>query len=172
MAESDELALGTSTEDDKQTNEAEEETAEKLRQLELLRMSWVDLDRVNTFHDLKQGPGCTITETERRAISLVQMQLIETHIVRRLGEERWMVTRLKDAIWQKVAVTDPKEVTLYDVNDNVILPCTWNRRCSMVEILATSIQTPDYFVSHVCCSCLPAVCVLHLVSAWIASTRC
>ena len=65
-----------------ETNEAKEETAERLRQTELLRMGRVDLDRVNTFHDLKQGPGCTVTEIERRANSLVQMQLIETHIVR------------------------------------------------------------------------------------------
>ena len=77
--------MGISIEGDKQTNEAEEETAERLRQTELLRISWADLDRVNTFRDLKQGLGCTVTEMERRTTSLVQMQLIKTHVVRRLG---------------------------------------------------------------------------------------
>ena len=37
---------------------------------------------------------------------------------------------------------------LYDLNSNVVVLATVERRCSMVELLASDAQSPDFFVSY------------------------
>ena len=111
------------------------------------------------FSDLMDAGGCDIPLTEERAISLVQLDLLITHTRRRLKRRPWSVDRpAANGKWRKCSLSLTSEVTLYDLNSNVILPSTSERRCSMVELLATAAQPPDYFVSSPLYSVLPFRC--------------
>eukprot|EP00658_Telonema_sp_P-2_P010472 TRINITY_DN13949_c0_g1_i9.p1 TRINITY_DN13949_c0_g1~~TRINITY_DN13949_c0_g1_i9.p1 ORF type:complete len:116 (+),score=37.91 TRINITY_DN13949_c0_g1_i9:57-404(+) len=44
------------------------------------------------------------------------------------------------------------EVNLYDLVDNLVVPATRSRECSMVELVASDEQPPHYFVSQ----CVPS----------------
>ena len=115
----------------------------KSRQKLLLQALSID------FSDLTLSAGCRIPATEMRAISLAQITLMVQHMRRRLREgPAWMVGRPKDDGWCEIALTDPREVTLYDINSQVILLATAERECSMVELLASHEQKPDFFTSH------------------------
>ena len=114
---------------------------------------WALLVSTGVFSDLTptQG-GCDILETERRAINLDQLQLINAHMVQRLANgPAWMVSRYDAATAElkKQPLSVPEEVSLYDLNEHVLLPFTSIKRCSMVEMVASESQRPDYFVSHV-----------------------
>ena len=100
------------------------------------------------FSHLLGAGGCDIALTEERAISITQMDLLVTHAIRRLQMRPWLVDRPGEGgKWTKYNLTSFGEATLYDLNSNCILPATSERRCSMVELLATEAQPPDYFVS-------------------------
>ena len=123
------------------------------------------------FADLATAPGgCfPIADTARRAITLEQLVRIAEHVGRRLGYRyvepvvrgtkgtvlgRW--ERSPDAAGERwfggpnkdVPITSVEEVTLYDCNTYVILPATAEKECSMVELMASEEQPPDYFCSH------------------------
>ena len=101
------------------------------------------------FDDLQTDPGCVITQTEQRAMSLDQLARVGRHFKLRLRLQPWLVSRYVHGEWSKNELTDPTQVVLYDVNEHVILPSTQQRQCSLVELMACSPQPPDYFVSHV-----------------------
>lgn len=68
------------------------------------------------------------------------------------GEE-WFGRRISGSKSGKVALEDVgrltlEEVNLHDVLRYVIHPATVDHSCSMVELMATEEQPPDYFVSH------------------------
>ena len=101
------------------------------------------------FSDLMDSGGCTIDDTALRAISLDQLDLILAHTARRLEQEPWNVTKyVNGAKIDGYMLSDPEEVTLYDLNSHVILLATVERQCSMAELLASADQSPDFFVSH------------------------
>lgn len=109
---------------------------------------WKAMLRADDFSDLTSAGGFDIPLTEERAISLAQLDLLVAHTRRRLKCRPWSVDRpAADGKWTKYSLTRISEVSLYDLNSNVILPVTSKRQCSMVELLATTVQSPDYFVS-------------------------
>ena len=87
-----------------------------------------------------------IQDTAHRAISLKQMQMLFDHTQRRIsiGEE-WIVWKEENPEFK---ITRLGHVTLYDLNKYVILPITVESKLSLVEVMATGTQAPDYFVSH------------------------
>ena len=100
------------------------------------------------FGDLTGAGGCNIERTEERAISMAQLNLLVEHARRRLKVRPFSVDRpAADGKWTKESLTSVDEMSLYDMNSNVILPATSEKRCSMVELLAKEVQRPDYFVS-------------------------
>jgi hypothetical protein len=106
-------------------------------------MLWTD-----DFSDLTGAGGFDIPLTEERAISLVQLNLLVEHARRRLKVRPFSVDRpAADGKWTKESLTSVDEMSLYDMNSNVILPATSEKRCSMVELLAKEVQRPNYFVS-------------------------
>ena len=109
---------------------------------------WKVILRTKDFSDLPSGGGFDIPLTQERAISAAQLDLLVDHTRRRLSHRPWTVDRPSaDGEWTKHSLTLISEVSLYDLNSNVILPVTSERQCSMVELLATAAQSPDYFVS-------------------------
>ena len=85
--------------------------------------------------------GCSIEETERRAITVPQLKGVRTHIERRCESEGW-VNSLDQAKLM------PKTVNLYVANDHVIMPATSVRKCAYVELVAAGAQSPKWFCSH------------------------
>ena len=45
-------------------------------------------------------------------------------------------------------LADAAQVNLYTMNDYCIKPSTKARQCSLVELMASSEQEPDFFVSQ------------------------
>ena len=94
----------------------------------------------------------SIAPTEKRAFSLHHLGLIIAHIRKRLqpsnGEpgEKWTYTPNYSGA-KEHTVTRAEDVTLYDFCECVIKLVTTKVR-SMVEQMATTEQSPDYFVSH------------------------
>ena len=94
-----------------------------------------------SFDDLLvEGSGCTIEQTEMRAITTAQLACVRGHVERRCLPERW-----RD--WEGAELL-PRTVTLYDATAYAIKPATKKRRCSFVELIATGAQRPAWFVSH------------------------
>ena len=117
----------------------------KAKRLEELRAQASIID----FDDLKSSGGCTIDDTALRAISLDQLEMIQTHAARRLEQAPWKVTKYIQGAWtDDYMLSKLEEVTLYDLNQQVVLLSTVERQCSMVELLAIQSQQPDFFVSH------------------------
>ena len=105
------------------------------------RLCTVPLPPGEDFADLKQGTkGCTIPQTELRAITMRQLHDVYRHLSRRCGYEKWRN-------FHKQLLT-PKTVTLYDLTRYVIRPCTFKRQCAYVELVASHPQAPRWFVSH------------------------
>ena len=101
------------------------------------------------FRELLTGTGCPIPQTEMRAISLDQLNLVMKHVTRRLKEgEVWQVSRFENGKMAQKDLTDPAVVQLYDICTHVIVPATAALQLSLVEAMATSSQKPSYFVSH------------------------
>lgn len=91
--------------------------------------------------------GCVIADTAKRAIELAQLRQIVGHVERRVaGREIRVHTR--GGRWFLKTLESMEEVTLYTLNQCVILPATESSGCSMVELMAAGEQEPDYFVSH------------------------
>ena len=92
--------------------------------------------------------GCSIPETEKRAISLEQLDRITSHFTRRLaGGEEWKVNAQEKKLIETL-LTDPAQATLYDVCQHVMYPATEPRKLSLVEVMSEGEQPPDFFVSH------------------------
>lgn len=105
------------------------------------RLCTVPLPMGEDFSDLTQGhAGCTIAQTEYRAILFRQLRDVCRHLTRRCPLEKWRN-------FHKQVLT-PSTVTLYDLARYVIRPCTHRRKCSYVELVATHPQRPRWFVSH------------------------
>ena len=101
------------------------------------------------FSDLFTGHGFPIPQTEMRAISLKQLDLVMSHVTRRLtGGEVWNVTRFQNGQMVAKDLIDPSAAQLYDVSSNVIVLATEALQLSLVEAMASSPQKPDFFVSH------------------------
>ena len=83
------------------------------------------------FGDLKPSPesGCTIEETAKRGITPEQLKLVKAHIQRRCGAEGWLT-------WAGKQLT-PKSVSLYEAARYVVKPATYEKQCSLVELIAT-----------------------------------
>lgn len=75
------------------------------------------------FGDDAPHEGCSITQPEERGVTLQQL--------RRLA-----------------ATAADASKTLHDVLNDVIKPATQQRKCSLVELVATSAQRPQWFVVH------------------------
>jgi hypothetical protein len=102
-----------------------------------------------SFHDLMAAKGgCIIPDTERRAISLDQLECIMKHMERRLGSGEVLsyLPSYKGA--SERTIQSVQDANLYDANALVIMPATEGKKCSLVEIMAMGAQQPDYFVSH------------------------
>ena len=119
-----------------------------------------------------------IVDTAQRAITLEQLERILRHVAGRMGcelkvvknygvnvtckrmaasswrrahlahdGERWLGSRQRAGRFTPTSISFD-EVNLYDTNKYVIGPATAAPRCSMVELMASEEQPPDYFVSH------------------------
>merc|ERR1712166_1582343 len=115
-------------------------------------------------HLIAPGGGCTIPDTALRAIGIDQLERIYEHVTQHFGS--WTVSRvstLQDDLtrgslrvssdnFKRVKLKKAIVVNLYDICENLILPATFRalngEHCSMVELMATSHQPPDYFCSH------------------------
>ena len=90
---------------------------------------WKAMLQTDDFSDLTNADGFHIPLTEERAISLAQLDLLVAHTRRRLKCRPWSVDRpTPDGKWTKYSLTLTSEVTLYDLNSNVILPVTSKRQ--------------------------------------------
>ena len=96
------------------------------------------------------GGGCTITETEKRAISLNQLCHLYGHTKHCFeAGEKWTADRPgADGTWKEEELDRAEQATLYDIVKFVVKPCTLERQCSTVELMAAEPQSPDYFTSH------------------------
>ena len=112
------------------------------------------LDKARKIALVPAGAGCKIPDTAYRAISLGQLERIEKWTKQQIEDHsvEWYskmpVTENGQQKFGDVRITENDTVTLYDLNALVILPCTKEQKCSMVELLATGPQKPDFFVSH------------------------
>ena len=96
-----------------------------------------------------------------RAIKLSQLKLAFKHASRRCLEEQWMGKRRKNGKTSYVLLS-PSSINLYDMASHVLLPATKaytfedgdEEHPSYVELVCSTPQIPDYFVSHRC-DCLP-----------------
>ena len=86
------------------------------------------------------GAGCTIEKTEECAISLVQLQAVETNIERRCAKEEWE----NGPPGGKMVALKAESVNLYDADKFVIRPATVERRCCFVELFAAGPQRPTW----------------------------
>ena len=111
---------------------------------------WAAIVSAGDFTELMSAGGCKIALTEKRAMSLMQLDMVERHICTNLKEgPPWMVSRPEaDGNWTEVTLRNPQQVNLYDLNSQVILPATFQKELSMVEFISTQEQPPDFFVSH------------------------
>ena len=104
-----------------------------------------------SFDDLRNPNGpCIIADTAERAVTLGQLARLNTHMARRLGKQKepWFGSRQGgDGKWVTLALT-PAQVNLYDMAKYVIYPATTRDQCSVVELMGSGPQLPDYFVSH------------------------
>ena len=99
------------------------------------------IEKQADFSDLMAAGGpCEIPDTALRAMELDQLERIIGHMRRRLESEVWFG-------WGGVELK-PETVTLYDMCAYVILPATLPAKCSLVELMASDEQSPDYFVSQ------------------------
>lgn len=108
-----------------------------------------DAARHVDFSDLVSAEGgCTIDDTALRAISLSQLERVILHLRRRLTSERevWMVRDREKKNMKEL--TSPDTVTLYNLNTYCIKAATLAKQTSLVELMASSSQQPDYFVSQ------------------------
>ena len=85
--------------------------------------------------------GCTIAETELRAITVFQLKDVRAHIERRCESEGWL-----NSLDQ--AKLTPATVHLYAANDYVIMVATSKRKCAYIELVAEGAQKPKWFCSH------------------------
>ena len=99
-------------------------------------------------------PRCTVAKTEERAVTLQQLEhTVWAQIGRRCAAEAWEGSRPgppgadKKPTWTSVRLA-PETVCLYDVDTYIIRPATVRRQCSFMELVASSLQLPHYFVSH------------------------
>ena len=120
------------------------------------------------FTDLISAPNgrLRIADMAKRAITLEQLYRILRHVARRLGcelevkkrvhavwtqsstnGERWIGSRKREGGFANVGVPFA-DINLYDCNKYVLGPATQSKKCSMVELMASKIQPPDYFVCH------------------------
>ena len=83
-----------------------------------------------------------IPDTAKRAITLDQLEQV-LHFVQEQFESGNPWYQNDGDLIKSI-----DQVTLYDMNNNLILPVTREYDCSLVELLAESEQPPDYFVSH------------------------
>merc|ERR1711865_624676 len=77
------------------------------RRSEMMRDHMVEVD----FSDLFTGPGYQIPQTEMRATSLNQLDLVMKHVTRRLtGGEVWQVSRFENGQMVQKDLTEPAAV--------------------------------------------------------------
>ncbi len=84
--------------------------------------------------------GCSIPEVENRGISVKQLRQIYKEIEARCSVENWENREKKKLT--------PKEVTLYDIKDTIIISRSKENQCSYVERIASGPQKPTKFMSH------------------------
>jgi hypothetical protein len=100
-------------------------------------------DKYDALHARGQL-GCSIERTEERGITIAQLVALFDLASTLCSSEGWTSTdpsRLGQTL-------TPDEITLYDIMTRLVKPATTAKRCSYVELVATSAQRPKWFVSH------------------------
>jgi len=120
--------------------------------------------------------GYNIPDVKLRGISIQQLKVVYTEIVKRCKQEGWTNKDRKLLI--------PETVCLYDIRDRIIMEHTRSMQCSYVELVATGPQKPTWFVSHwwgepvmAMIRCLEQHCSNHELSEentyyWICVSSC
>ena len=101
-------------------------------------VSWEDLDLKPGRASGKSAAPTPALLTEKRAISLRQLQQFKPHISRRCTSEKWNST------FNGKPLT-PSAVSLYDLAKYCIRPVTAALGCSYVELYADGEQLPNWF---------------------------
>eukprot|EP00930_Biecheleria_cincta_P083151 TRINITY_DN72779_c0_g1_i1.p1 TRINITY_DN72779_c0_g1~~TRINITY_DN72779_c0_g1_i1.p1 ORF type:complete len:669 (-),score=97.88 TRINITY_DN72779_c0_g1_i1:264-2270(-) len=91
-----------------------------------------------------EGAGCSIPQTELRGITLPQLHTALSCATALCMEELWTSTRPED----KDLPLSHETINLYDLVHYLVKPATASRKCSHVELVASGMQTPVWFVSH------------------------
>ena len=109
--------------------------------------AWSPKNMHNTDFSAITGPkgGCTIHDTALRALDLCQLERIIQHSSERFEEELWLAWPGNSDCDQ---ISTISQVNLYLINDYAIKAATFQRQCSMVELIASEPQPPDIFCSH------------------------
>jgi hypothetical protein len=102
------------------------------------------VERGEPFAEICLGDGCTIELTERRAITVAQLDRIMATIKRRCEAEKWVGKRPGSA---DVDLT-PETMNLYDIDALLVHVATKKRQCAFVELMASGDQPPRWFLSH------------------------
>lgn len=131
--------------------------------LEVDEREWVRaFDAINCstarlkFRDLEaHNGGDRIADIAFRAISLEQLEKLYEHVRRRLRKTKWKVKRESGNVkgqWREEVLGDLKNAKLFDLVEHVIQPATFRglraEHCSIVELMATWDQQPDFFTSY------------------------
>eukprot|EP00929_Paragymnodinium_shiwhaense_P020861 TRINITY_DN1376_c0_g1_i1.p1 TRINITY_DN1376_c0_g1~~TRINITY_DN1376_c0_g1_i1.p1 ORF type:complete len:1061 (+),score=153.06 TRINITY_DN1376_c0_g1_i1:81-3263(+) len=105
----------------------------------------LELDSI--LDELLHGKGCEITAPEERAASLEQLEQLLSECLRRCVQEHWLRCRPEGAGGNRLAAGH-SAADMHKVVQRFLKPLTRERRCSYVEVVATSPQPAMWFVSH------------------------
>lgn len=102
------------------------------------------------FARLRGGAGCTIGRTELRGITLTQLERLLDAVRARCaaGEPWWTLVEDERGKRWEASPLRVSEVNLYHINQTLTKPATRARKCSLVELMASTEQRPAYYASH------------------------
>lgn len=91
--------------------------------------------------------GCEIPAIDERAITITQLKKLFTLASRRCSTEGWVSTDPVASLrWNKKLTAET--MTHADVERHLVIPATRDRKCSLVELLATAPQPVQWYVIH------------------------
>lgn len=95
--------------------------------------------------------GCQVDDMQLRAVTLPMLRRVWRAVEQRCDAEGWGSTDLK----RRGTLLKPHEVTMHDINKHLVEPATKltmpqgkKSSRSLMEVLSTVPQTPNWFVSH------------------------
>ncbi len=96
---------------------------------------------INLANNARLDEGAEIPEVEYRAMSLNELRAVRAIIMSKCVNDGWVSS------YDGRKLT-PEVVTLYDLNQSLILPLTEKRNCAFKELFSSGKSAPTVYVSH------------------------